>query len=159
MLSKVWDDITYPFINFNGCTVEVKEWIINFTPHYNGCDYVSILGINSKKMSKRASGEQKISTPPLSIIYSPCIKNHNTASLHTSQTVDTQNTNTCNIGNSTTATSRVSSDCGKKSAKDSKVVTHFCHLTFISDEDLLIIIWIKSSDICTCDPSSKQIHN
>ena len=23
MLSKVWDEITYPFLNFNGCTVEV----------------------------------------------------------------------------------------------------------------------------------------
>ena len=21
--SKVWDEITYPFLNFNGCTVEV----------------------------------------------------------------------------------------------------------------------------------------
>ena len=23
MLSKVWDEITYPFLNFHGCTVEV----------------------------------------------------------------------------------------------------------------------------------------
>ena len=23
MLRKVWDEITYPFLNFNGCTVEV----------------------------------------------------------------------------------------------------------------------------------------
>ena len=23
MPSKVWDEITYPFLNFNGCTVEV----------------------------------------------------------------------------------------------------------------------------------------
>ena len=23
MHSKVWDEITYPFLNFNGCTVEV----------------------------------------------------------------------------------------------------------------------------------------
>ena len=29
MLSKVWDEITYPFPNFNGCTVEVWEWISN----------------------------------------------------------------------------------------------------------------------------------
>ena len=33
MPSKVWDDITYPFPNFNGSTVEVLEWISNFTPH------------------------------------------------------------------------------------------------------------------------------
>ena len=31
---KAWDEITYPFPNFNGCTVEVWEWICNFTPHY-----------------------------------------------------------------------------------------------------------------------------
>ena len=23
MLSKVWDEITYQFLNFNGCTIEV----------------------------------------------------------------------------------------------------------------------------------------
>ena len=30
MSSKVWDKITYPFLNFNGCIVEVWEWISNF---------------------------------------------------------------------------------------------------------------------------------
>ena len=34
MPSKVCDKITYPFPNFNGCTVEVWEWIINFIPHF-----------------------------------------------------------------------------------------------------------------------------
>ena len=34
MHSKVWDEITYPFLNFNGCTVEVYEWISNFIPHF-----------------------------------------------------------------------------------------------------------------------------
>ena len=29
----LWGEITYPFINFNGATVEVKEWISNFIPH------------------------------------------------------------------------------------------------------------------------------
>ena len=33
MPNKVWDEITYPFPNFNGCSVEVWEWIINFIPH------------------------------------------------------------------------------------------------------------------------------
>ena len=28
------DEITYPFLNFNGCTVEVEEWIGYFTPHF-----------------------------------------------------------------------------------------------------------------------------
>ena len=31
---KVWDEITYPFPNFNGCTVVVLEWISNFIPHF-----------------------------------------------------------------------------------------------------------------------------
>ena len=34
MLSKVWDEITYPYPNFNGRTVEVWEWISNFITHY-----------------------------------------------------------------------------------------------------------------------------
>ena len=34
MLSKMWDDIIYPFPNFNGFTVEVWEWINNFIPHF-----------------------------------------------------------------------------------------------------------------------------
>ena len=31
--SKVWDEITYPILNFNGWTVEGYEWISNFIPH------------------------------------------------------------------------------------------------------------------------------
>ena len=31
---KVWGEITYSFPNFNGCTVEVWEWISDFTPHF-----------------------------------------------------------------------------------------------------------------------------
>ena len=34
MPSKAWDEITYPFPNFNGGTVEVWEWICNFIPHF-----------------------------------------------------------------------------------------------------------------------------
>ena len=34
MPSKVWDEITYPFPNFNGATVEVWEWISNYIPHF-----------------------------------------------------------------------------------------------------------------------------
>ena len=34
MPNEVWDEITYPFPNFNGWTVEVWEWIINFIPHF-----------------------------------------------------------------------------------------------------------------------------
>ena len=34
MSSKVWDEITYPFPNFNGCAIEVWEWISEFIPHF-----------------------------------------------------------------------------------------------------------------------------
>ena len=34
MPGKVWDEVTYPFPNFNGCTVEVWEWISNFIPYF-----------------------------------------------------------------------------------------------------------------------------
>ena len=34
MPDKVWDEITYPFSNFNCAAVEVWEWISNFTPHF-----------------------------------------------------------------------------------------------------------------------------
>ena len=30
----MWDQITHPFPNFSGCTVEVWEWISNFIPHF-----------------------------------------------------------------------------------------------------------------------------
>ena len=33
MPSKVWDQITYPLRNVNGCTVEIWEWISDFIPH------------------------------------------------------------------------------------------------------------------------------
>ena len=34
MSSKVWDEITYPYPNFNGSTIEVLEWISNFMKHF-----------------------------------------------------------------------------------------------------------------------------
>ena len=33
MPDNVWYEITYPFLNFNGCIVEVYEWISNFILH------------------------------------------------------------------------------------------------------------------------------
>ena len=33
---KVWDEIIYPFLNFNGVTGEVWEWISNFIRHFTG---------------------------------------------------------------------------------------------------------------------------
>ena len=34
MSGKAWGEITYPFPNFNGSTVEVWEWISNFITHF-----------------------------------------------------------------------------------------------------------------------------
>ena len=43
---KMWNEITYPFPNFNGGTVEVWEWISDIIPHFTGaCDYLSMLGL------------------------------------------------------------------------------------------------------------------
>ena len=39
--NKVWDKTTYPFPNFNGCTVEVWEWINNFIPHVEGWEWIN----------------------------------------------------------------------------------------------------------------------
>ena len=33
MPRKLWNEITYPFPNFNGVTIEVWEWISNLIPH------------------------------------------------------------------------------------------------------------------------------
>ena len=57
MPSKVWDEITYPFPKFNGCTAEVWEWISKFTsPLYNDCDYLSMLGLQLNHVSKGGPG-------------------------------------------------------------------------------------------------------
>ena len=40
MLSKLENEITYPFPNFNGFTIEVWEWMISSIPTlYYACDY------------------------------------------------------------------------------------------------------------------------
>ena len=33
---KVWNGIIHPLPNFNGATVEVRDWMSIFTPHFNG---------------------------------------------------------------------------------------------------------------------------
>ena len=32
--NKVWNETTYPFTNFNDCTIEVLEWISNLISHF-----------------------------------------------------------------------------------------------------------------------------
>ena len=52
MHSKVWYEITYPIPNFDGCTVEVWEWKINFIPNF--IMDVDIYRINKKAKKKLA---------------------------------------------------------------------------------------------------------
>ena len=48
------DEITHPFINFNGETLEVYEWISNFIPHFTRvCNYLSVLALKLNHASKR----------------------------------------------------------------------------------------------------------
>ena len=53
----MWEDITFPFPNFNGCTVEVWEWISNFISHFT--EHVityPCLGLKLNYVSKRSPG-------------------------------------------------------------------------------------------------------
>ena len=59
---KVWDEITYPFPNFNGTAVNVWDEITYPFPNfngcvhltlYNGCHYLSMLGLKLIHVSKR----------------------------------------------------------------------------------------------------------
>ena len=45
-LSEVWDEIIYPFPNFNGCTIVVWEWKLFqfYATLYNGFDCFSMIG-------------------------------------------------------------------------------------------------------------------
>ena len=48
----MWNYITSPFPDFNSATVEVSDWISNFTSHCTGYDYVSMLGLKLIHVSK-----------------------------------------------------------------------------------------------------------
>ena len=50
---KVWDEITQSFPNFNGCIIDVWEWISNFTLHISVSDYLIMLGLKLNRISKR----------------------------------------------------------------------------------------------------------
>ena len=67
MSSKVWDEITCPFPNFNSCNIGVWEWVSEYIPHFRVCDYLctvnvwdigtydylSMMGLISNHYSKR----------------------------------------------------------------------------------------------------------
>ena len=52
----MWGEITYPFPNFDGATVEVCEWISNFIQHFTGRVIIHpfMLGLNLNHVSKMA---------------------------------------------------------------------------------------------------------
>ena len=52
----MWDEITYPFLNFNGATIEVKQWISNFTLHFTS--YVIIYPCKLNHVSERKPRSQ-----------------------------------------------------------------------------------------------------
>ena len=53
---RKWDEMTYPFTNLGGATVEVYEWISNFIPHLDMLGlkliYVSKLGHIYQEMKR-----------------------------------------------------------------------------------------------------------
>ena len=36
LLNKVWDEITYPFSNFNDAVIQVWEWVSSFIANFTG---------------------------------------------------------------------------------------------------------------------------
>ena len=61
----MWDEITYPFPNFNGATVEVWEWITNLISHFmmgviSNSDLLSMLGFKLIHVGKRVPGINSI---------------------------------------------------------------------------------------------------
>ena len=60
--SKVWDEITDPFQNFSGATVELWEWINNFIPPFIiiGCNYSPMLVFKFIHISKRGPWWHKV---------------------------------------------------------------------------------------------------
>ena len=50
----MWNQIAYSFLNFNGATVEVQEWVNNFIPYFiEAWDNLSMLGLKVIRVSKR----------------------------------------------------------------------------------------------------------
>ena len=59
MSSKVWDKITYPFLNFNDCTRWGLGMDKQFHPAiYNRCNYLSMCGLKLYHVSERGPRTQ-----------------------------------------------------------------------------------------------------
>ena len=55
----MWGEITYPFPNFNGVTVEVWERINSFTPHFSGKGLLTHVGLKLIHVSKKGFSGSK----------------------------------------------------------------------------------------------------
>ena len=53
MYSKVQDEIIHLFPNFNSCIIKVWKWMSIYPTLYNGCDYLSMLGLKLLNVNKR----------------------------------------------------------------------------------------------------------
>ena len=85
MPRKVWDEITYPFPNVNGSTVEFYEWISNFPALYNVCDYLSIT-------MKRSLGMIFMWTLRHALVVYMCLRDGMLAQFYVSNNVNVQTT-------------------------------------------------------------------
>ena len=56
MINKVWDEITYPFPNFNRWSLGMDKWIHPTLD--NGCNYLSMLGLKLNHARKRSPQKQ-----------------------------------------------------------------------------------------------------
>ena len=56
---KVWGEITYPFLNFNGAIVEVQEQVSNFIHTLQACNYLSMLGLKLNHINKIRPGRRQ----------------------------------------------------------------------------------------------------
>ena len=72
MASKLWNEITYPFSNFSGCTIDIWEWKSNFIPHFTlyRCNYLPLLGLKLHDISKRIPWSRNTNPSPHTLIYS-----------------------------------------------------------------------------------------
>ena len=65
---KVWDEIAWPFPNFNGAAVEVWEWISDFIPDFI-MDVITYPTCNCKYASEASMSKDALKMHPWHFIY------------------------------------------------------------------------------------------
>ena len=69
MACNVWDENTYPFPNFDWCTVETWEWWCNYIPHLLIDVITYTCWIKLINVNKRCQKEAKFTIPIFPITY------------------------------------------------------------------------------------------